>query len=354
MNKIFDKSILFTLCIIIYLSNTVGSQTIIFILTALSIGNACGYFENKYVRIGFQLLYFLIACFYFDACFFIPYIIYDSFFRWEKHISFLYLIPCVIHNSQLQPIHLLMILTLSVCSYYLHYRTHQYESLITLNKRIKDDSEELKILQEQKHKQLLEKQDYEIQLAKAEERNRIAREIHDSVGHNLSSSLLQIGAMIAINKDDALKQPLQDMKHTLSEGMNSIRNSVHDLHQDNLVLKEEMQKLIDHFNKCTIQLQYSGSNIIDLRLKYCFLNILKEALNNITKHSNCSKVEIIFIENPKFYQFTIYDNGTNIQVKDGLGLKSMHERVHQFNGICNITYEKGFRIFINIPKEEHK
>ena len=354
MYKIVDKFILLALCGLIYLTTTSNSFTIVFILIALVAGNACGYFENTYIRITVVCIYFLITLFEVDACYFIPYVVYDSFFKKEKALLFIFLLSYLLHFSSFKATYLFLFTLLWGCSWYLNFKTSEYKQLKETNKRIKDDSEELKILQDRRHKQLLEKQDYEIQLAKAEERNRIAREIHDSVGHNLSSSLLQIGAMIAINKEDSLKEPLQNMKETLSDGMNSIRNSVHDLHQDTLNLKEEMEKLVQQFKKCPIHLQYKSSNFINLQLKYCFINILKEALNNINKHSNCTNVEISFFENPNFYQFSIHDNGTIKQnLKDGLGLKSMQERVYSFDGICNITNEQGFKIFINIPKQSN-
>lgn len=57
---------------------------------------------------------------------------------------------------------------------------------------------------QEKNKNLMEKQDYEIYLATLRERNRIAREIHDNVGHMLSRSILQMGALITIHKEEPL------------------------------------------------------------------------------------------------------------------------------------------------------
>ena len=61
-------------------------------------------------------------------------------------------------------------------------------------KRTRDDSRERDLLLSQKNKALLEKQDYEIYNATLKERNRIAREIHDNVGHVLSKFILMLGA----------------------------------------------------------------------------------------------------------------------------------------------------------------
>ena len=58
------------------------------------------------------------------------------------------------------------------------------------------------------------RQDYEINLATLNERNRIARDIHDNVGHLLTRSILQIGALLTIYKDNTIKEGLNSIKDT--------------------------------------------------------------------------------------------------------------------------------------------
>lgn len=70
--------------------------------------------------------------------------------------------------------------------------------------RLRDTSTELNLVLQEKNKNLMEKQDYEIYLATLRERNRIAREIHDNVGHMLSRSILQMGALVTIHKEEPL------------------------------------------------------------------------------------------------------------------------------------------------------
>lgn len=351
MQQLLDKFGLILITSILYVSFHYSEFNILFILIAISISCFHSYFENDKMRYLINFIYFIVCCYYKDFIFFIPLIIYDSFMKEEMMYLGIYLIPLIFYSKTLHLENLFFIIILSFISFTLRYKTLKISSLMLINKKIKDDSEELKILQELKRKELIEKQDYEIQLAKAEERNRIAREIHDSVGHNLSSSLLQIGAMIAINKDENLKEPLQNMKETLSDGMNSIRSSVHDLHQDSLNLEHEMNKIVSQFQFCDINFSFHSTNLMDMKLKFTFINILKEGLNNIMKHSNATMVNVSFIESQAFYQFIIQDNGTNISIKEGMGLKNMSERVYTYQGICNFTSDNGFKIFINIPKE---
>lgn len=77
-------------------------------------------------------------------------------------------------------------------------------------------------------------QETQLALQIVEERNRIARDIHDNVGHLLSSAILQIGALEMINQEPKLKEPLENLSATVHTGMDRIRQSVHDLHETSI------------------------------------------------------------------------------------------------------------------------
>jgi signal transduction histidine kinase len=209
------------------------------------------------------------------------------------------------------------------------------------------------MLLENQNKELLEKQDYEINLATLSERNRIARDIHDNVGHLLSRSILQIGALLAINKDEATKEGLASIKSTLSEAMDSIRASVHDLHEKAIDLQNEIEKLIHSFNFCPVKFHYEVETNIDKNIKHCFIAVTKEALSNLSKHSNATNASVIIREHPALYQLVIEDNGTECSYdsENGIGVKNMTDRVAAVGGNINISTHKGFRIFISVPKK---
>ena len=103
---------------------------------------------------------------------------------------------------------------------------------------------------------LAEKQNYEIYAATLKERNRIAREIHDNVGHLLSRSILITGAAKAINTSETLSPVLDNLDHSLNQAMTSIRTSVHDLHDESLNLKEVSESLTSEFTFCPVTLDY--------------------------------------------------------------------------------------------------
>ncbi|WP_334145243.1 sensor histidine kinase [Muricomes intestini] len=229
--------------------------------------------------------------------------------------------------------------------------TSCYERLEELYRRTRDDSTELNLLLTERNHTLLEKQDYEIYTATLKERNRIAREIHDNVGHLLSRSILITGALQAVNKDDTLDESLRTLDASLNSAMDSIRSSVHDLHDESINLEEAVNGLIKDFIFCPISFHYDMGREIPKEVKYCFISITKEALANIMRHSNADYVQLYMREHPGLYQLCIEDNGNGTYSLDsGIGLINMKERVHTLKGNIQILTEKGFKIFITIPK----
>ena len=232
--------------------------------------------------------------------------------------------------------------------------TEKTQRLEQALRRTRDDSRERNLLLAQKNKALLEKQDYEIYNATLKERNRIAREIHDNVGHVLSRGILMVGAARTINKDEKLSVLLENLEDSLNQAMNSIRSSVHDLHDEAVNLEETEKGLVREFSFCPVKMIYDMSRTVPREVKYCFISITKEAFANIMKHSNATEVQLIIREHPALYQLCVEDNGTDARYdpgKAGIGIVNMKDRVKALGGTLQISTESGFRIFITIPKK---
>ncbi len=237
------------------------------------------------------------------------------------------------------------------------YQTGRYGMLDEKYRRTRDDSVEKNLLLREKNQSLLEKQDYEIYTATLRERNRIAREIHDNVGHMLSRSILMVGAMKAVHGEGSLKEPLCRLEDTLSAAMTSVRESVHDLHDEAINLKEALESLTGEYTFCQARLVYDMGYEVPREIRYGFIAIVKEALNNVMKHSNATWVQVVAREHPGMYQLVIEDNGTSgIGRKHdgyggGIGIRNMKERVDTFGGNLEIQTQKGWRIHITVPKK---
>ncbi len=353
MLQIIDKVIIFICCAGIYLFEPAYGLWIIPLIVAITLSSLNTYFEKPIFHILSFMLYSLLCIYWSAFVFFLPLIFYDVLLTKNRFAYLFVLIPalnsCIVlpYNTSFV-IAAFMALTLL-----LKLRTTSTLKLREEYIKFRDQSSEISMLLKDQNAALIENQDHEINSAMLSERNRIAREVHDNLGHVLSRSLLQIGATLAVNKDPVIKELLDSTRNTLSMGMDSIRESIHNLHDESIDLHSQILGLVKGFSFCPIKLYYDISENPEKKYKYSFIAIVKEALSNIIKHSNASEVTVSLKEHPGLYQLVIQDNGTieSYSTEKGIGLSNIQDRVSAFNGNINITTEHGFKIFISIPKE---
>ena len=322
------------------------------ILITVFLSAIISYKDNSKILLTVFAIFFLLCFFEPVFIFFIPLICYDLFFYKIRWLWTLFLIPFCTNYSFIDIFSNTLITAYTFISYILKYRTNYFDNIRKNYYNVSDTAKELSIKFESKNRELLEKQDYEINLATLTERNRIARDIHDNVGHLLSRCLLQTGALLSVNKDEFVGENLMLIKDTLSDAMDSIRSSVHNLHDESIDLYVEIQQLVDNFKFSPIKFEYDLESSPENKIKYAFITITKEAFSNIIKHSNANEVSILLREHPALYQLSIKDNGSNINydIKNGIGIKNIKDRVCLLGGNMNISTDNGFRIFISIPK----
>ncbi len=288
---------------------------------------------------------------------FLPVLAYDMF-KYKCYGSMLFsIIGILMHISSYPPTLNYYIIIGCLISFVFQYKSSRLIKLHNEFRTLRDDSTEHTILMQQKNAALIEAQNYEILNATLEERHRIAREIHDNVGHLLSRSILMTGALKMTTKNTDLGEPIEQLETTLSYAMDNIRSSVHDLHDDSINLQITLETLCRDFLTAHCSLDYELSATISRDIKYCFIAIVKEALNNITKHSNATEVSIFTKEHSSMYQLSIHDNGSVkppplFSSDSGIGLFNMKERVRALNGTIKFSWNDGFQIFISIPKKE--
>lgn len=239
---------------------------------------------------------------------------------------------------------------------WLEQNCHQFESLIESYICTQDSSTEIALELKNENKYLLEQQDSEINTATLKERNRIAREIHDNVGHMLSRAILMTGAMLTVAKEEPVRDGLVGLKDCLDEAMTNIRESVHDLHDESIDMEQAVRNLMKDMKNYIIAMEYDMSKTVPREIKYCFISILKESLSNVMKHSNGDHVRISMIEHPGFYKLAVEDNGCCEEMRGqpgGIGLHNIKDRVDSLFGTLNITAEKtGFKVYVSIPKQK--
>lgn len=354
MERILDQIIIFICCTFFMLSIDLSTERIIAICIAVSISSFLIHFNKFQIRLLLFVIFIILSFFVGSLLFYIPLICY--FFMNEPYLYLILLngIPIYRHCNNIHFIVIIGIIFLFILAYILKIRTDKQISNLAHLIQIRDDLSDYNSNLNIKNKFLQEKQDYEITNATLNERNRIAREIHDNVGHILSRSILQIAALTAISKDEQTKNILQDINSTLTEGMNSIRASIHNIHDESLNLNFKIKELVDNFDFCPVDYTYNIENDFETKTKYAIIFIIKEALTNIIKHSNATKTTISIKELPGFYKIEIGDNGTITSGKthSGMGTVSIYDRVSSLNGTINIIRDSGYMIYITLPKNK--
>jgi len=364
MTSLLDKLIIFILCMTLYLTNTNDIYAVVLVLAVIILTSLGSFFRGDLYNFIIFCAIAVVSLLIPDAAFFLPLFAYElCTTRWQWFIA-LSVIPASQFIYGTKVLSFLYILSFIGLSCILRRRTllndkrqHDYNLL-------RDEITEKQLQLENANRDLLEKQDYEIHLATLNERNRIAGELHDSIGHVLTSSLLQTGALIATCRDDTARESLIVLQKSLSAGMDDVRSSIHDLHDDSFDLYDEVRTKISEFIFCPVTLRYQMNTQPDKKTCYAFLSVLKEGLANIAHHSHATEVSVNMLEHPALYQLIIRDNGADPvnmpdesviidpnSFSDGMGLQGIKKRVDALNGNVVIRKNHGFEIFVSVPKE---
>ncbi len=236
-----------------------------------------------------------------------------------------------------------------------YYRTNS-----KLTQALKESDENKKMLEEA-YKQLSETAVYE-------ERNRIARDIHDNAGHSMTAVIMQTEAaklLIDTNPEEA-KSKIISANIQAKNALEQMRESVHLLAGRNasFTLKQELEEIIAQTMDGTgINVRY---DINDISLPYLkrrfFANSLKECLANGMRHGGATAFYVELACREEYVYLTVSDNGSGLpsDFKEGYGLKGIREKAVAFGG--GIMYEseegEGAEIKIGIlldgEKEENK
>ena len=233
---------------------------------------------------------------------------------------------------------------------------------ILVNALLKEhqSQQQLAIAREQLRQYALQAEDR----ATVHERNRIAREIHDSVGHALTAQSIQLYNAIAFWQSDPTKahQFLLESQSLVKAALKDIRHSVSTLRSDPLQgkkLESAIFLLCQNFSsrtKVVPNFSFVLDHPLTEEIKLTIYRIVQEALTNMIKHSQPTVVNLEVQTFPEFLHLLIEDNGRGFnpeQNNAGFGLQGMRERVVALDGDLKIDSSLGCgcTITINIPLE---
>lgn len=221
------------------------------------------------------------------------------------------------------------------------------------------------LLQREKELQMLSGAHVE---AQEEERRRIAREIHDSLGQMLTAIKFNIEILEdLIPRDSPDYKRIEDTKNLLDATMAEARKIAYNLMPsvlEDFGLAPALQLLCDQFSqRNSIKVEYQSHGLtarLEPALEVSLYRIVQEALNNIAKHAEAKEASVQVIRHASGIRLTIEDSGKgfdpsivaqDITERRGMGLVSMRERAASFRGTVTIDSapNSGTTIVIDIP-----
>lgn len=225
---------------------------------------------------------------------------------------------------------------------------HEKERIASLNKQLEEANVRLRAY-------ALEAE----RTAETRERNRLAREIHDTLGHTLTGIVAGLDACIVLVDavPAAAKKQLEKIRETARHGIVDVRRSVKKLRPDDLEkmpLQQAVRKVVAEFSAS------SGVEIHLVELGWpeklredeeeVIYRIVQEGITNARRHGKATKVTVTCGLEPGRFYIIITDNGEGCaEPKQGFGLRHMEERLELLHGRLRYWSDKGFTLEATIP-----
>ncbi len=196
-------------------------------------------------------------------------------------------------------------------------------------------------------------------IAEDRERKRIAREIHDTLGHALtgiSAGIDAVKVLVDIDTNRA-KEQLNNVSVVVRDGIRDVRGSLNKMRPgalENNTLKEALIKIIREYEAISnleIHLRYEWDNIdLDIAKEDIVFRVIQESITNSVRHGHAKTIWIELLEEES-YVMTIRDDGVGFdELHYGYGLKQMQERLMIIGGSVRFENRDGFYTYIEIPK----
>lgn len=254
---------------------------------------------------------------------------------------------------------LLTILTIAVficcCVIIIVAKEETIEQNQELNQRLTKANEDLK----RANKALEGFVEEKARLAEIKERNRIAREIHDTLGHTLTGIAAGLDACMALAGDSSqiLKNQLKILSEVSRKGIKDIRLSVRSLRPDapqRLDLKNALEELVENTKVVTgVEVDFQ-CNVQSMKYdedeENAIYRIVQESITNAIRHGGADKIQISIQARGFAIYLRIKDNGRGCEnIEAGFGLRHIRERIAMLRGQVSFDGRDGFLVEALIP-----
>jgi two-component system, NarL family, sensor histidine kinase LiaS len=239
------------------------------------------------------------------------------------------------------------------------------EEVDTIHKRIekiyKQMTEKAKVSQRMVTEKV-EDQEQRIQEIISQERNRLARELHDSVSQQLFGASMMMSAINEtrpLSEDRETKQlkMVEEMIHQSQLEMRALLLHLRPVALKGKTLQEGIAELLVELSqKVTMEIQWKVEDIsLDKGIEDHLFRILQESVSNTLRHSKATKLEVLLIERDELVIMRVVDDGVGFEIQDekagSYGMQNMHERAVEVGGTLKVisVKNKGTRLEVKVP-----
>jgi signal transduction histidine kinase len=201
------------------------------------------------------------------------------------------------------------------------------------------------------------------ELAMTQERNRLAREIHDNLGHTLTIVNVQLEAAKVVMESDPGRalDPLNKAQELTRKGLSRIRESVTALRESpvsNRPLSEAIASLVKQAQSNGIVTEFTIAGepqLLEHKVALALYRAAQEGLTNVRRHARASRVDVRLDFQPGEVRLQVRDNGVGASETDGgFGLLGIRERMQLLGGRSEIStgVGKGFCLTASVPTSD--
>lgn len=191
------------------------------------------------------------------------------------------------------------------------------------------------------------------QLTEVSERNRIARDLHDHVGHDLTGANLALEAYDQLEGADA-EEMLYEVKVRIARSTSMLRDTVHDMTPVTRMGADVLEHITQEFMHAPVSFQKAGdTNDVPIHYWSLLEPCLKEALTNVARHSDATKVDVQLDVTDTIVRLSIQDNGKSPgELSEGRGIRNLKLRARAHGGSLSVDSSSGYLVVCVLPLEE--
>lgn len=351
-------------------AGTAGVADVVWLLLAVIVGGLCAVADGRRGAIAVPAAYLLAGCPWAASAAGAPLVVYDLVRQavLGSRRSRLFAVCCAplmavpAARGAAAGAAGAVVALLATC---LALRTAQGEAARERLHATRDELHEKVVALRASRARLEEAREHETHAAALAERTRIARDIHDGVGHLLTRLLLQVKALEVIRRGEpAVAADLAELGSGLDGALSAMRRSVHALSDEGEDLATSLNLLGARCGIDRVEVDCPLEESPPPAVTRCLVAVVREALTNAARHGRASSARVRVADYPAFWRVAVDNDGAvpaeeapahdgtsgGGAVRPGLGLRAMTDRVEALGGTVRLTPRPRFTVIATIPK----